>query len=100
MEPYDISVQALEDLSNIWEYTVENWSEKQADRYYSKLIASFNDIVKAPFTTGQSYDFILNGLRGIYVESHVVFFMIQENSRVLIVRILHKSMDYVRHFNH
>ena len=51
-------------------------------------------------TTGQSYDFILNGLRGLYVESHVVFFMIQENSRVLIVRILHKSMDYVRHINH
>jgi hypothetical protein len=29
--------KAIDDLNEIWAYTFENWSEKQADRYYSTL---------------------------------------------------------------
>ena len=28
---------AIDDLNAIWEYTCEEWSEEQADRYYAKL---------------------------------------------------------------
>jgi toxin ParE1/3/4 len=26
---------AIDDLNNIWDYTYEQWSEAQADKYYS-----------------------------------------------------------------
>lgn len=29
--------EAIDDLNDIWNYTFEKWSEKQADTYYSTL---------------------------------------------------------------
>jgi toxin ParE1/3/4 len=28
---------AIDDLNRIWQYTYEEWSEKQADKYYKSL---------------------------------------------------------------
>ena len=36
--------KAVEDLSMIWNYTYETWSEKQADIYYHLLIDSCEEI--------------------------------------------------------
>ena len=38
MAKYLITNKAVEDLSKIWEYTFDNWSEDQADKYYSSKI--------------------------------------------------------------
>ncbi len=35
MLKYEISELALEDLDNIWEYTDEQWSNEQANKYYN-----------------------------------------------------------------
>ena len=32
-----ISEIALDDIENIWLYTLENWSKEQADRYYNLI---------------------------------------------------------------
>lgn len=48
MAKYDISREAAEDLYNIWEYTVDTWSEDQADKYYAILDSAFAEIAKAP----------------------------------------------------
>ena len=29
--------KANDDLNNIWDYTYENWSETQADKYYATI---------------------------------------------------------------
>jgi toxin ParE1/3/4 len=34
MANYKLTNKAVEDLTSIWEYTVKEWSEKQADKYY------------------------------------------------------------------
>jgi len=34
MAKYELTNKAVADLNGIWEYTFENWSENQADRYY------------------------------------------------------------------
>ena len=44
MAKYFITKKAVEDLSSIWDYTFETWSEKQADEYYSSLIREFESI--------------------------------------------------------
>jgi len=38
MAKYRLSNKAVEDLANIWEYTYQTWSEKQADKYYRFLL--------------------------------------------------------------
>ena len=34
MAKYFLTHKAVDDLSKIWEYTYEVWSENQADKYY------------------------------------------------------------------
>ena len=48
MAKYDITKEATEDLYKIWAYTVDTWSEEQADTYYSLLEAGMNEVASAP----------------------------------------------------
>ena len=38
------SNKAVEDLTDIWNYTVETWSEAQADNYYTLLVDTSRQI--------------------------------------------------------
>lgn len=40
MAKYILTNKAVEDLSEIWDYTFEVWSEAQADQYYYILLDS------------------------------------------------------------
>ena len=99
MAKYDITKEAAEDLYRIWEYTVDTWSEQQADTYYALLEAGMNEVADAPERIGKPFDEICPGLRAYHVRRHMLFYILGENGRVLIVRILHEKMDYARHFN-
>ena len=94
MVRYDVSLEAREDLYQIWAYTVDKWSEKQADQYYAHLENCFQEIAHAPMTAGKPYDEIIPGIKARHVGRHMVFYTVQDNGRVLIVRILHERMDY------
>lgn len=48
MPNYYLTNKAVEDLSQIWEYTFETWSESQADEYYSNLLDNCNTIAQNP----------------------------------------------------
>ena len=97
MAKYDITKEATEDLYKIWAYTVDTWSEEQADTYYALLVAGMNEVAGAPDRIGKPYDEIYPGLRAYHVGRHMLFYILQNNGRVLIVRIFHEAMDYARH---
>ncbi len=40
MAKYIFSNKAIEDLSDIWNYTYNKWSENQADKYYYLILES------------------------------------------------------------
>ena len=98
MKKYELTKKAKEDLNDIWNYTVDTWSEKQADKYYKELISAFRKIAAIPLRFGNDYSEILDGLRARHVGHHMVFYLRREDNTVLIVRILHERMDYKRHF--
>ena len=98
MGKYKLSKEATEDLYNIWEYTVDTWSETQADKYYSTLVSAFKKLASNPMIQGKSYDSVMQGLRGLHVGKHIVFYMHHSEHGVLIIRILHESMDFAQHF--
>jgi toxin ParE1/3/4 len=92
MARYILTNKAVEDLSKIWEYTYEVWSESQADKYYELLISSFQEIVQNP-ELGKSYTEIDSAILGLRVGKHIVFYQLAKSNNIEIVRILHQRMD-------
>ncbi len=92
MAKYELTNKAVEDLTDIWNYTFENWSERQADKYYQLLIESFTEIAENP-VLGKNFDAIIESLRGFKVGRHIVFYREIEGRRIEIIRILHDHMD-------
>ena len=98
MAKYDISKKATEDLYNIWDYTFETWSEEQANNYYSILERAFEEIAATPFDVGKPFYELMEGLRAYHIRRHMIFYLVKEDGRVTIVRILHEKMNYIMHF--
>lgn len=92
MANYKLTIKAVEDLTHIWNYTLEKWSEKQADKYYQILIHNFDEIARNP-GLGKSYSDIIYNISGFKVGRHIIFYRILHDNDVEIVRILHEQMD-------
>ena len=94
---YEITKKARNELIGIWEYTLQNWSHQQADKYYQILIEKIEEIAKRPHI-GRNYDRVEIGLKGVAVKSHIIFYQIKDNT-VEIVRVLHQRMDLENRLN-
>lgn len=92
MAQYKLTNKAVEDLSKIWDYTFEAWSEQQADKYYDVLISNFQEIAENP-DFGKKYDGISKQLFGFKVNKHIIFYRSLNENYVEITRILHERMD-------
>ena len=92
MANYYLTNKAVEDLTNIWNYTFEKWSEKQADKYYEMLINNCQEIAVNP-ELGKNYDGIAATLYGIRTNRHIIYYRKISENEVEITRILHESMD-------
>lgn len=93
MAKFHFTNKAVEDLTSIWNYTLEKWSEQQADDYYGMLITACRKIASGPSTLGRCYKEITDGILGYKTGKHILFYQILENGDVCILRILHESMD-------
>lgn len=92
MAKYKLTNKAVEDLSKIWSYTFEIWSEQQADKYYNELISNCQEIAKNP-DLGKNYEGISVQLFGMKANRHIIFYRTLNQDYVEITRILHERMD-------
>ena len=92
MAQFKLTNKAVEDLSKIWDYTFEIWSEKQADKYYADLISNCQEIAENP-DIGKFYDGISKQLLGMSANRHIIFYRNLNENYVEITRILHERMD-------
>lgn len=92
MAKYFLTNKAVEDLSNIWNYAFETWSENQADKYYELLIETCKEISENP-KIGKNYDEIDVNILGLRTSQHVIFYRIIKPKEIEILRILHIRMD-------
>lgn len=92
MAKFFLSKKAVQDLSKIWDYTFEVWSENQADKYYELLIETCQEICKSP-DMGKNLDEIEKNVLGFKVGKHVIFYQQIKPKEILILRILHERMD-------
>ena len=92
MPGYKLTHKAVEDLTGIWNYTVQKWSEKQADKYYRLLIDNFDELSRNP-GLGKSYSDIIENILGFRVGRHIIFYRIIQSNKIEILRILHEKTD-------
>jgi len=95
MAKYYLTKKAIEDLSKIWDYTFEEWSEYQADKYYQMLIDNFNEISQN-HDLGKNYEDIASTLFGFKAGKHIIFYRRINSTEIEITRILHEMMDLKR----
>ena len=94
---YELSNLALNDLEEIWKYTIDNWSSNQANKYYEIILNEISKICQNP-EIGRSMDRIVNTHRLRQIQSHIIVNKIKEEL-ILVDRILHKRMDIKSRFN-
>lgn len=92
MAEFKLTNKAVEDLSRIWNYTFDNWSEKQADRYFAMLLENCQDIADNP-DLGKNYDGVIDNLFGLKANRHIIFYRKLIDQPIEITRILHERMD-------
>jgi toxin ParE1/3/4 len=79
-------------LTDIWEYTKNEWSENQAEKYYQLIKNSCNVIAHNP-TIGKTYTEISEQLFGLKSGKHIIFYYILSEFEIEVIRILHERMD-------
>jgi toxin ParE1/3/4 len=83
---------AVNDLTDIWNYTVETWSESQADQYYNLILNACKAIANKP-KFSKVYEQIYPDLKGEKISKHIIFYRVMANQSIEIERILHERMD-------
>jgi len=92
MVKYKLTNKAVDDLTQIWNYTIVRWSENQADKYYRMLLDNCNDVANNP-ESGRSYSGVSENLLGFRAGRHIIFYRRIDDNEIEIIRILHEQMD-------
>ena len=96
MELFQLSKEAKNDLRSIALFTENRWGRAQRNLYIKQLDEAFLMLAQNP-NLGISCDNIREGYRKFPQGSHIIFYKPNAQSNILVVRILHKSMDYNSH---
>ena len=97
MREYYFSEKAISDLNDIWIYTAEHWSIEQANRYYNLIVDEIENIVEN-LETAKDFGTIRKNYKYSKVKSHLVFFKIDNDNKIEIVRILHEKIEIANKF--
>lgn len=84
--------EAIDDLTDIWEYTLQKWSDSQADKYYRSIKFACREIGVSP-DIGTEYTGISSHLLGFKTGKHIIFYHIISDDEIEVIRILHERMD-------
>ena len=95
MANYILTNQAVQDLSDIWQYTFSEWSEEQADHYYNTLIGQCERLASNP-NLGKHYSVISKSIFGFPAGRHIIFYRKQRSGGIEVVRFLHERMDLLQ----
>lgn len=92
---YRITEAAYNDLSDIYFYTLHEWSENQASRYFESIIQEIELFSENP-EKGKRLPKVRTDFLYFRALSHYVFFK-KNGEMIEVIRILHKMMDFSEH---
>jgi toxin ParE1/3/4 len=92
MARYRFTNKAVDDITQIWNYTSDEWSENQADIYYHMLLDNCQELANNP-DSGKKYSEVTLNLLGYRAGRHIIFYRRMEGDEIEMTRILHEQMD-------
>ena len=91
MATYKLTPAAERDLEGLWWYTAHSWGVHQAQRYIDGLAATFELLAREPGLAREHEEFT-PPVR-IHPHAHHIIVYVATAESILIVRVLHQSMD-------
>lgn len=96
MRPYLLTAAARKDIVDIGRFTSEKWGKRQRDKYLKQLDDAFKLLARQS-DIGRDADDIKPGYKKFSQGSHTIFYRAGTESRIVVIRILHNSMDVEQH---
>lgn len=87
--------KAITDIEDIYLFGLSEFGLKKAESYIRNIEDAFQNIANTP-DISRKCDHIRSKLLAWNIESHVIFFK-KTKTGIAIIRVLHKSRDYMRH---
>jgi len=97
MATFRLTQQAKADLISIARYTQNEWGTAQRNIYLQDMDNRFHELSVNPLM-GKACSEIREGFSKFPQGKHVIFYKPISTEEILIVRILHQSMDYASKF--
>ena len=94
---YSLSNKASADLDSILDYSIINFGTEVMIKYHKSMEKCFETLNENP-DLGREIEHIRSDYLCFEHRSHLVFYK-KISKDILIIRILHKSMDAPEHFN-
>jgi toxin ParE1/3/4 len=91
MPNYRLTPAAKSDLLEIWDYTVETWGEKRAEKYLLDIETKLKQLAANP-ELGRQRPEISPGYYSFPIGKHIIFYL-QPGNHIDIIGILHGKMD-------
>lgn len=96
MHPYLLTIAARKDLIDIGRFTTKKWGKRQRDKYLKQLDDAFKLLARQP-EIGRDADDIKPAYKKFNQGSHIIFYRTGTESKIVVIRILHNSMDVEQH---
>ncbi len=93
---YKLSHLAVEDFASVYDYTLLNFGEAQADRDTDEMEEVLLSVVHSS-RMGRENSEIEEGVRRVDYRLHAIFYRIRDED-ISILRILHHKMEPLVHF--
>jgi toxin ParE1/3/4 len=94
---YRISVRAKSDLFEIGRFTQQRWGRKSRVEYLARVEDAFSRLAANP-SLGRSREELPHGVSSFPVGRHLLIYRVEDTGLVVIIRVLHQSMDYQKNF--
>ncbi len=92
MSSFELTKSAQADLKSIAKFTQERWGVRQRNTYLKEIDQVFHALAKNP-VMGRACDEVREGYRKFPHGSHVIYYNQIDSGVLLVVRILHTTMD-------
>ena len=92
MSSFELTRSAQADLKSIAKFTQERWGIRQRNAYLREIDQVFRALAKNP-VMGRACDEVREGYRKFPHGSHVIYYKQDDTDLLLVVRILHMTMD-------
>ena len=92
MRHFDLTRSAQADLRSIARFTQSQWGVRQRNACLKEVDQVFRSLAKNPLM-GRACDDIREGYRKLPHGAHVIYYKQPSEDELLIVRILHATMD-------